>query len=60
MYLIHQVHLYCSRVPQRLSPRPNWDPQPSLPHANVSPPPPRSKGMTYSPGGGGGGPNPED
>ncbi len=50
---------YISRVPQCLSPRPNWDPPPPLPPASVSPL--ESGGETLACGwGGGGGPNSDD
>ncbi len=44
---------YITRIPQCLSPRPNWDPPPPhLMKAIVSPP--RTKGETHSPAGEGG------
>jgi hypothetical protein len=56
---ITTVHTYLPRVPQCLSPRRDWDPQP---HKRVcpSPPPQPSRGGgggAHTPEGGGGGPN---
>ncbi len=34
----HSTNTYIPRVPQCLSPRPNWDPPHPLPSAGVSPP----------------------
>jgi hypothetical protein len=39
-YVAYQAQsTYIPRVPQCLSPRPNWDPPPPLPQESVSPPP---------------------
>jgi hypothetical protein len=50
---LNQQSTNIPRVPQYLSPRPNWDPPPPLPHAGVFPPEPKWGGdwgvRTHSP-----------